>query len=430
MGSLAGETWTWAEAGITPIDSLPIEVIHPRTAGAPEILMGNFGGLKSFHPATARVAPIELGAPWNGRRIIYGLGEDRHGRIWIKGGHELLSRVGEDGVRTFTPGNSPVKGYADYRPGAAGFMAVDARGTVWVADSGKLISIPDGSDDVRTWKTHPLPLGPGSEGVLVNSIAMHKDGSFWVAGRTLEPEAGVHNLVGRYDGKTWRMFDGSHHAWFESSAVLDLRCDGNGLVWALFKAGLLQWDGVAWKAPAAPLHKRIQTLAVDGEGRLWAATAPPEAGLWHWNGRWDAVSDSRARMATSAVRSMVFDASGKLWMATVGDGVMVFDPAGEIPTGKPAGRRPARTLPPSLARQADGSWRLTPGPLAGDAPLAIRVHNLQGTEVPGTDDRLPPSPGGGWTWPGPRLPPGIYLLSGQDRRGRKAWLPFLQGSSR
>lgn len=432
VGSLAGESWNFIRTAFSPIGNPTFEVIRPRGAGSPDILMAGYGTVRIFRPATSQATPVDLGSSWAPGQTVHSLGEDHRGTLWVRGSRSLV-RAGADGTETFTPENSPLAGYSEYLPAAA-FMAVDARGVVWAADSGKLISIPDGSGDVRTWKSHPLPAGPEwGDGITVTALAMNRDGSIWFSGRVQGPDLIARGMIGRYDGKTWRMFGASHHVWLDSLLVKDLRCDGNGQVWALFQAGLLQWDGTAWKEHArtrtSPIRNGVQAMTVDAEGRLWAATTPPEAALMMWTNRWETVDDSKARIATSTVRSMAFDASGRLWMATTGDGVMVLDPAGAMPTGIPSGRRFAPSHPPSLYRQADGGWRLFPGPLSGENRLAIRILTLQGTEVPGTDDMLRPSPVGGWTWPGParRLSAGKYLLSVQGRHGRKAVLPFLQG---
>ena len=98
-------------------------------------------------------------------------------------------------------------------------------------------------------------------------------------------------------------------------------------------------------------------------------------------------------MATSQVQSMVFDKAGRLWMAMVSDGVMVYDPAGDTtPTRARTGRAydpglaGRASVSPRLVRRADGSWGQGPVPRTGGVDAA-RAFDLQGRAV------LPPRNG-------------------------------------
>src|SRR5262249_38888376 len=104
--------------------------------------------------------------------------------------------------------------------------------------------------------------------------------------------------------------------------AMALAQDGDGYIWIGTQRGLARWDGYHMRTF---LHKRadpdslpgdfIQTLHVDGLGRLWVGTS--SAGL----AMWDQANERFVRSSVGQngiVSAIASDAAGGLWIANAG----------------------------------------------------------------------------------------------------------------
>src|SRR6185369_7357119 len=135
-------------------------------------------------------------------RDLSSLFTDTKGRIWVTGfyGPGLMVAGGSE---ILVPPDGHWSTFPGYRTNAMAFMAEDGAGTLWMADSSRLISAPQGSEDPRTWGFHPLP-SPWNNAHII-AVSAHRDGSIWVAMNVLMPA--WTDLTARFDGKAWTVFD-------------------------------------------------------------------------------------------------------------------------------------------------------------------------------------------------------------------------------
>jgi len=121
-------------------------------------------------------------------------------------------------------------------------------------------------------------------------------------------------------------FDGAH----EDDQVSALVCAADGTLWAATSAGLLRIapDSNAADAIAADTVASATALAIAADGAIFAGT---RSGLFRVDGArgraeriWpDGRDDDAAR--DTEVRSIVQDASGRLWLAIAGAGLVIVD---------------------------------------------------------------------------------------------------------
>jgi sugar lactone lactonase YvrE len=214
-----------------------------------------------------------------------------------------LTCLDEGGWKTFTTDNSDLP--TDYLN--AGAVCPDGRIAIAHYQG---VSLFDGSSWQHIAKTDAYS--------TAEALACASDGSIWVA---------HFQGVSRYSGGAWVTYASELLATGESAnqLVYGVAVDPSGLVWVVTSRSVAAFENDEWTiyqtGQGFDDSLFFNALTIDSLGRPWAGhgngVAMFEGGSWKLAKKPDYSSPD----------SMIFDASGKLWLGTNISGVTAFDGA-------------------------------------------------------------------------------------------------------
>lgn len=155
------------------------------------------------------------------------------------------------------------------------------------------------------------------------SVCRAKDGGIWVGGE---------NCIALVrDGKVRKRYDLSAYSQGSGSRVFALTEYGDALVFSLQDGGMKRLDlntGKVESLSAMNARKEEDCLYVTPDGRLLAGTFN---GLYELKGSEFVKNTEISRQFNNlVVNGLTIDKQGKLWVGTYGDGVFVFAPNGKL----------------------------------------------------------------------------------------------------
>ena len=162
----------------------------------------------------------------------------------------------------------------------------------------------------RSWRTDA-----GLPHNTVNAIVQTRDGYLWI---------GTRDGLARFDGVRFTVF--GLHEGLPSVEVQTLYEDRHGTLWiGTSGGGLSRWRGGQIETVTFPQYLAasgtVSSLAEDGVARLWIGT---RAGLTiAERGRFVTEGDL-ARLSHVGVRSLWYERSGGMWIATLSEGLYEF----------------------------------------------------------------------------------------------------------
>jgi ligand-binding sensor domain-containing protein len=363
--SREGYLWIGTAGGIARFDGSRFELLQREGTAAPphaavealfEDSAGRLwaaftGGVLLFWEDGAFHA-VSAPAPTGGSEIS-AIAEDVRGTVWF------LWRSGEL-ERFDAQSGACVREAHQFRADVAGSLALDAStGKLWIAAGGDLHSI--GPEGVRAGPE--LPAQPVR-------IAAHPHGGLAIAAgpnvMRMEPGGGEVRTVAR---GPWTGHE-----------MERVYADRDGTIWvATAREGLFRTrDGKIVRQETEA--RRLQAMAVDREGQLWAGA---ENGLYRLRPRTNSVVNTSTGLPTPAVQSVAEDALGRLWLLSQDWQLRVWDGTNLQPVNVPANERAFRTI------GVDGDGYVWIGTW-GDGVLRIRaerpeevhrVAELQGWDV-------------------------------------------------
>lgn len=154
----------------------------------------------------------------------------------------------------------------------------------------------------------------------VTAIESDKQGRLWVGTRK----------KGIYVGTPNRLFEGTRIN-VSNNKVSDILMDRKGRMWVtLFRSGLHIWDGTKLEPVIVDAELQLRNMEMDKSGRVWIASSkgalvfnPSELlknkkafGIEHVSAT-DRVNDE--------VHSIYCDSHGRIWVGSIGNGVMLID---------------------------------------------------------------------------------------------------------
>jgi len=286
---------------------------------------------------------------------VIGMREDREGNLWLgvmsgiwrwrpgppvffalRGEPDIVQAFAEDsdgqllvtthrGIRRFVAGridayaldgpNLPFTGYK---------MLRDREGALWLATKNGVVHSHAGRVDT-------FGQADGLSADEVFTLFEDREGSVWVS--TSGGLDRFRNVV------VWTM---SAKQGLPNSVAASIRAAPDGSIWVGTLQGVQRWENgrvTSYRAHARPAISNTENqvvpqgfpegtsraLLADERGRIWIATSPPSFGYLERN-RYVPVGD----VALRAVRSMVEDAGGTVWVADQAAGLLRIAPNGRL----------------------------------------------------------------------------------------------------
>ena len=333
-------------ATLTTRDGLPSNDVRAlRVTGDGAIWIGTFHGLMQWSAGRLVRGPAALDGA-----AIHRIAQDARGALWCatdKG----LAHVRGDTVELLDEARLSATDIQS--------VLVDREGNVWFGTgAGAARMTPDGAIE-------RLP----SPDVLILALFEDADGNLWIGS-----ERGLDRLrdgdvipFGAAEGLT-------------DDVVLGFREDPTGARWLTTSGGLYRIEpGAATATRIAADRGAMYAIFPDSHGDVWFGGRSGDVGRWRdgrftWLGkaRWERVrsiaeaagsiwlgtdhglfrmrgdrpADAEAVVPGVAVRAIVPDAEGALWLATDGAGLLRWRAGGlvELPPGGPPSNTPATTI--------------------------------------------------------------------------------------
>ncbi|MCS7091227.1 MAG: two-component regulator propeller domain-containing protein [Verrucomicrobiota bacterium] len=204
-------------------------------------------------------------------------------------------------------------------------LHVDRRGTLWAGTAdGRLLQWQQGR-----WSRIQLQGERATLGRSVLSVSDDSEGALWLGtdGAGLL-RVGTNGSVEAY---------GTQHG-LPSASVTQVMVDTEGRCWVVSDGRLGQWHQGRWHEVPSPGQPQqpIRCIAPSCEAGLWVATLAPHpwgsrgTRLYHWRaGHWSEPltpypwpQDS----TRSRAQAILEDQQGRIWCATAGGGVFVYEP--------------------------------------------------------------------------------------------------------
>jgi len=319
----------WADGRLTrapaPLDSVAVHSVAEDDGGA--LWCATDKGLLRLRNGAAETVGADR-LPGEIVKVLF----DRDGNLWI-GTRMGVARMTADGDIERLP----------YPESVVNALFEDADGNLWIGSDRGLDRLRDGD---------MLPFG-ASEGLVdeaVGGIREDAAGAKWITTPRglfrIAPGETSATRIAAQRGLYAVFADASGTVWFGGR-------DGNLGSW---RDGKLTWLGTRdWE--------RIRSLAETPDG-LWLGT---EHGLFRMRG--DKLADAVAVVPGVAVRAIVPDAAGSVWLATEDSGLMHWRAGAVVPV-PPGG--PPRTTPVTtilfdpdhtmwVGTEGAGLWRLRNG---------------------------------------------------------------------
>jgi len=280
-------------------DGLPQNTINALAQTRDGYLwVGTSGGLARFDGVRFRTFGLQDGL----RSVrISTLLEDSYGVLWVGATGGGVSRW-ENGRFV------PLAGAEDLGGADVIAMVVEPDGTLWIATQQGLLR----------WKEGVLTrIGPaeGLPAKQVRALCLDSKGALWVS---ILLEGVFRGKNGQFTvettGKTPRL-DG----------VYSLFKDRDGCVWAGTGSGALwQWRDESWKqyqATNGPKATLIEAITQGQGDEIWAGTRATGMWVWRDGDLREMPGQADLGLAAEAIRRLLVDRDGTLWVGTVGAGL-------------------------------------------------------------------------------------------------------------
>jgi ligand-binding sensor domain-containing protein len=130
-----------------------------------------------------------------------------------------------------------------------------------------------------------------------------------------------------YDGYTWQEMDNSSVS-IPFDSVTSIIRDGNGLLWVAWKKGLASFDGDKWKSIPELNGRRVNGLALQGVGIIWAGIDGDAhtGGLVRFqSGDLKFFTPDNSEIPFSHITSLTIDHDQQLWAGSANKGIAMFN---------------------------------------------------------------------------------------------------------
>ena len=311
----------------------PIHHIKQDRAGA--IWLATAYGLNRIDPATGAMTRYLTGP--NDPRFLRSTFEQRDGTFWVASQESLDVFDRQTGkVTEHFSLRDPAAARAGRTPNLSVRLLEDHLGTVWLgSDRDGLAKVDRKNNQLIYFDLNPRH-DPGPE-PGVRAIYEDQQHALWIGTNG----AGLYKLDG--DRKKFIRYrnNPSDPESISNDRILALYEDHEGEIWAGTDGG-----GVArFPVRPAPFHRYrqpprnrnaldtnyVSSALEDSRGSIWAGGKGVVNRIDRKTGQFSTypIGGTRERVSNAGVLSIVEDVSGKLWLATWGEGLHRFDPRTE-----------------------------------------------------------------------------------------------------
>ena len=260
--------------------------------------------------------------PFSTHATVTCLMEDRSGRIWYGTAAGGVFFSGPDGNWHRLKAQNP------FSQGYISCLFEDAQGNIWVGTVG------DGLYRVTPQPLTMLTLPPPLENAEINTLCVAHDGAVWIG-------TSGFGVIRWYDKDKFTTFGEAQG--LRNLHICTIFEDSQTNVWTGTSEGLFRLENERFVQVAGPLEmsKWVKALFEDRTGRLWIGT--PD-GLISRQKEQFTVSYLRSDRGYCDIRSIAEDASGDIWIGTIGQGLF------RLPNGQPEKLHRVEEFPATDAR--------------------------------------------------------------------------------
>ncbi|WP_189456809.1 EAL domain-containing protein [Cognatilysobacter bugurensis] len=365
----------------------PVRSLHLDPAGT--LWIGRLDGVERLPPgamAPARAWPTRASADDGGdvRSIV----QAPDGALWLA----VFGR----GLRRFDPQTGATKALR-HDPDAATplpedtvqTLLVDAGGMLWAGGTFRGVALTDTRGTRFNHVVEPQPRAADHGGDSVRAIAQDDDGSLWIGtdtARLLQYEP----ASDRFTDRSALLPPAAPGANSPRARVQAIGDAGERAFWLGTSDGLLRLDTAAMRVQPVALpgqpNVALRSLLVDRDGSLWLGTSGH--GLMHYrpgNGalvRYPHRAGESGSLPHPTVFALLQDRQGRLWIGT-GDGLARLDPTRGTLASFRHSPGDASSLPGNIVRalHQDASGAIWVGTHAGLSRVIERPHPDGGTAV-------------------------------------------------
>lgn len=177
-------------------------------------------------------------------------------------------------------------------------------------------------DDLQDkWLTY-TPQNSSLPNAQVRCLALDPGGLLWV---------GTAGGLARLDGTTWQVYHAAEFG-LQSEQVNAVKIGSHGQVWIGTSSGAAVYDGTDWKAytphNSGLWSETVFSLAVqptpDGD-RIWFGMLNAISSLDTKTQEWQTTLSSSGLIGQGGISDLFIDSKGRLWAATLGEGISIWD---------------------------------------------------------------------------------------------------------
>lgn len=205
---------------------------------------------------------------------------------------------------------------------------LNKNGDIWIGfNKGDTCLLKIASDKTIVFDSLNSPFNTKTN-VVASSFAFDKIGNLWISSR--------YNGLFKYDGEDFFNFT-SHNCDIPSNEVTDLAFDKNNNLWGGSARGLFKFDGENWTvwdtANSAIPTNLVNTMTISLDSIVWFSCMDENRIIGNaWGGgltKFDGQTMTTYNIHNSGLLSNtimgILDDIDKLWITTIGSGLMRFD---------------------------------------------------------------------------------------------------------
>jgi ligand-binding sensor domain-containing protein len=314
---------------------VPQPVLNTNTSNKPKVVREKDGTIwRSWDPGNSML-PANLS-----RNVAM----DSKGIIWYCTDRGIV-RIADDKWQIFSALNVPALAGRNNITWTVG-LTVDRKDNVWVLSQNNVVQY-----DGRQWLTYDTSNSPSKQ---VRKIYADRTGILWFC---------TFNGLVRYDGSNWTTFSTANSP-IASNYVSGAYLDKNGTVWIATSKGIDKMTNGAWsmidKSNSDLPDSEFTCITGDRNGNIWAGLGVRDE---YYLVKIDTAGHPTVFPTACIWNITTDDNTGKIWLATNGQGLVCFDGAEFSHFDQTNSPVPGKTVSDILIDRNGDKWMATFGGL-------------------------------------------------------------------